>query len=315
MSPTSGRASERLGLAERMWKNRLLYLCLVPTFTLLLIFNYYPALSAFQKAFYRYDVGTKAEFIGLSHLLRLVRDPVIWKSAGNLLKLGLFGLAAGLIPPLIAAELIFHLRSERWRYYSRVIFVIPMVVPGVAISLIWRFMYGDAGPVSAFLELIGAESLIRGWLSDPHTVLYAIMFVGFPFITGLNLLIYYSGLANIPDSILDAAKIDGAGILSTIFRVHLPFLMSPARILSIMTVIAVVQGFERILIITGAGEGTGGGPGYASMVPGLYMYYQAFSFKRMGYACAIGLAMFVVLLVITMLQMKYMRSETEYVPE
>jgi len=146
-------------------------------------------------------------------------------------------------------------------------------------------------------------------------VLYAIMFVGFPFITGLNLLIYYSGLANIPDSILDAAKIDGAGILSTIFRVHLPFLMSPARILSIMTVIAVVQGFERILIITGAGEGTGGGPGYASMVPGLYMYYQAFSFKRMGYACAIGLAMFVVLLVITMLQMKYMRSETEYVPE
>ena len=170
-----------------------------------------------------------------------------------------------------------------------------MVVPGVAISLIWRFMYGDAGPVSAFLELIGAESLIRGWLSDPHTVLYAIMFVGFPFITGLNLLIYYSGLANIPDSILDAAKIDGAGILSTIFRVHLPFLMSPARILSIMTVIAVVQGFERILIITGAGEGTGGGPGYASMVPGLYMYYQAFSFKRMGYACAIGLAMFVVL--------------------
>ena len=283
------------------------YLWLALTLLLLLCFNYYPAIKAFHTAFYRYDIGGEATYVGVSNFKRLVTDPILRQSFANMAKLALFVCTVSLVMPLIAAELIFHLKTERMRYFFRVLFVVPMVVPGIAVTLIWHYMYSDAGLINEALRAVGLSGLARGWLSDPDTALIAVMFAGFPFVSGFPLLIYYAGLSNIPESLLDAAKMDGASPWSTFRHVHLPLISGQVRVLAVLTIIGAVQGFERILILTT------GGPGFATMVPGYYMYRNAFSFKKMGYACAIGLLLFVVMLAGTVFSMRFIRSAEELI--
>jgi raffinose/stachyose/melibiose transport system permease protein len=212
--------------------------------------------------------------------------------------------------PLIIAKVIFSLKSERARYVYRVLFLLPIVVPGVATLMIWQGMiYGDAGFLNEVLTLAGREDLTRGWLSDPETVLWAIVFIGFPFAGGINILIYYAGLANISDSVHEAAELDGAKGIGKFLRIDVPLVMSQIKLLTILTVIGTVQGFEGLFILTK------GGPGFKTMVPGLWMYMNAFSFQRMGYACAIGVILFILILALTVLNMRYFRSSEELTAE
>ena len=117
-------------------------------------------------------------------------------------------------------------------------------------------------------------------------------------------------MANIPDSVLDAARVDGAGVARTIWHLHLPLLASQIKLLLILTIVTVVLEYEAVYVLTGDG-----GPGYATIVPGLHMYASGFSYGRMGYASVIGLVMFLALLAVTVLNMRYFRSATEYAPE
>jgi raffinose/stachyose/melibiose transport system permease protein len=151
--------------------------------------------------------------------------------------------------------------------------------------------------------------LTRGWLSDPRTVLWAIVFIGFPFAGGINILIYYAGLAGIPESVHEAAELDGARGVGKFLTIDVPLVRSQIKLLSILTVIGTVQGFEGMFILTR------GGPGFESMVPGLWMYMNAFSFQRMGYACAIGVILFLLILGLTILNMRYFRSSEELTAE
>ena len=282
------------------------WLFALPTILLLLVFCYYPAGFALRMAFARWDIGGQPQWVGLNHFANLMRDPVFRAGAANLLKLLAFALCVGLWMPLLAAEFIFHAGTERRRYLLRALFVVPMVVPLIVLWLIWKGIYGDAGAVTGFLELIGREEWIRGWLSDPHTALPAVMFVGFPFVSGFPMLIYYAGLSNISESVLDAARIDGATTWGAVRHIHLPMIRPQVRLLAILTVLGVVQGYEAMYVLTGDG-----GPGYCTMVPGLYMYQNGFSYGRMGYASAIGLVMFVAILVFTLGVQRYLRGEAE----
>ena len=289
----SGKSSEPtagLGRASRP-PLAVIYLLLLAPVGLLLMFNYIPAGSALYHAFTRWDVGMPSEWVGLVNFREMVTDPVFLKSCRNLLKLGLFVFCAHLTVPFVVAEMIFHLRSERWNYLARVGFVLPMVVPGVVVFMIWRYIYSDAGILTQLLRDLGLHDWVYGWLSHPKTALMAVAFVGFPFASGFHVLIYYAGLANIPTSVLEAARIDGLGPFAAIFRLHIPLILRQVRLLVVVTVIHVVNGFQSVYILTGDG-----GPGYETMVPGLYMYLNGFNYQRMGYACAIGLVMLLFLL-------------------
>jgi raffinose/stachyose/melibiose transport system permease protein len=286
----------------------LIYLLLLGPFTLLIVFNYIPAVSALWHAFTHWDPGKPAEWAGLSNFRELFQDPVFLKSIRNLFRLGLFVFVVNLTVPFLVAEMIYHLRSERWSYASRVALVLPMIVPGVVVFMIWQYIYSDAGILTALLEGLGLQEWIRGWLSNPRTALWAVAFVGFPFAHGFNVLIYYAGLANIPSSILEAAEVDGLSGGGKILRIHVPLILGQIRLLTIVTVIGVVNGFESVYILT-----RDGGPGYETMVPGLYMFLNGFVFERMGYAAAIGLLMLVFLLGFTFLFNRVVRTE-DYEP-
>ncbi|MDQ8739276.1 sugar ABC transporter permease, partial [Paenibacillus sp. LHD-38] len=296
----------RLGVFRSIWRSKWVYLGLAPTFLLLFIFQYYPAFSGLIHSFYDWQPGGRTTFIGLDNFERMIHDPYVTKGMGNLLLLIVTGLIKTLIPPLIAAELIYHLRSKKLQYGFRTAFTASMVIPGVAMLLIWQNFYDpNVGLFNNLLEVIGLGSWAHGWLGDPNTALWSIIFMGFPFIGILQLLVFYAGLLSISGELIESAKIDGAGLPRIIRSIHLPLLAGQFKFLLILALIGIIQDFNGILIVTG------GGPMDSTYVPALQMYYAATKFNDLGYASALGVSMFLAVLVITIINMKFIKTSND----
>jgi len=294
-------------LSHRTWATATCYALIFPTLAMLVVFVFTPVLWAFSKSLFEFEIGADALFVGVDNYTEyLGRDPTFFPSISNMLFLTTFAVFIQLTLPLIVAKLIYVLPQERWRYVYRLIFLIPTLVPGVAVMLIWQGMiYSDRGMLNEFLRGIGLASWATGWLANPRTALYAVAMIGMPFVGGFQVLIYYAGLSAIPDSVNEAAAIEGCTGLRKFFLIDVPMVLSQLKLILILTIIGGVQSFENLLILTE------GGPGFKTMVPGLWMYYNAFSFQRMGYACAIGVVLFSVVLGLTLLNIKYFRSTEE----
>jgi raffinose/stachyose/melibiose transport system permease protein len=283
-----------------------LYTLLLPAFALLGVFSLVPFVWSFSTALYRFEVGETPQFVGLSNYTQYLRDPTFWVSFRNMLLLTGFAVIVNIVVPLSLAKLILSLSSDRASYLYRILFLIPIVVPGVATQLIWgELIYGETGLLNWILANVGLSELQRSWLSDPHSVIWAIAMIGFPFAGGINILIYYAGLAAIPESVHEAAWLDGVTGIRKFLGIDLPLVLTQIRLMVVLTVIGGVQSFEAILVLTR------GGPGFNSMVPGLWMYFNAFTFQRMGYACAIGVILFVLILGLTVLNLRYFKSSEE----
>jgi len=208
-----------------------------------------------------------------------------------------------MIVPLVVAKLIFSLSSERASYFYRILFLFPIVIPNVAVYLIWQsVVYSEIGLLNSVLKTIGHAELARGWFSDPRTSLWALAFIGFPFAGGINILIYYAGLTSISESVHEAATLDGATGLKKFLLIDVPLVMSQIKLLVMLTVIGGIQAFEGVYIVTK------GGPGFKTTVPGLWMYFNAFKFQRMGYACAIGVVLFLLIMLLTVINLRYFKT-------
>ncbi|MFX3636759.1 MAG: DUF5711 family protein [Candidatus Pristimantibacillus sp.] len=296
----------RLGIFRSIWRSKWVYLGLAPTFLLLFIFQYYPAFSGLIHSFYDWQPGGRTTFVGLDNFERMIHDPYVTKGIWNLILLIITGLIKTLIPPLIAAELIYHLKSKRLQYGFRTAFTASMVIPGVAMLLIWQNFYDpNVGLFNNLLQVIGLGSWAHGWLGDPNTALWSIIFMGFPFIGILQLLVFYAGLLSISGELIESAKIDGAGLPRIIRSIHLPLLTGQFKFLLILALIGIIQDFNGILIVTG------GGPMDSTYVPALQMYYAATKFNDLGYASALGVSMFLVVLVITVINMKFIKTSND----
>lgn len=295
-------------IIKEISKRKECYLLLLPTFLLLLIFNYYPAFSAIYHSFFDWDGANFIRFTGLSNFINLLfNDPTIPLSFLNTLKLTIASLIINLTFPLLAAALIFHLKNLRSAYFYRVLFVIPMVVPAMVIYMIWRFIYSPTnGLLNNLLNAVGLGHLARPWLGDFQLALYAVVFIGFPWVAGTSTLIYLAGFQNIPIELLDAVAIDGASAWTRFWRIELPLVVGQIKLIVILTLIGSIQGFVPIMVMTN------GGPGESTMVPGLYLYRNAMYYNKMGYACAIGTLLFLIIITLTYLNLRYLRSGIEY---
>jgi raffinose/stachyose/melibiose transport system permease protein len=281
-----------------------IYLFIVPTLLFVLTFSYYPALSGIYHAFARWDGTNVDEFIGLQNFKELATDQILLTAALNLVWI-LLVFFIKLVPPLIIAVVLYHVASERLRYYFRVMFVLPLVVPGIVYWMVWKLLYQPAPsgvfnaillPIEHWLQSHGHDvSLAQNWLADPRTALGAVIFLGFPWINTLGVLIYLAGLENIDPGLFEAAEIDGAGALKKFRYIELPLLARQIKLNLVLGLIGAIEGYGTILFLTR------GGPAYSTTVPGYQMYEEAFKYNRMGYASAIGLTMFVVILAATLI--------------
>lgn len=324
----------------------------------------------------------------LIHFSQAAEGTYLRSSCWNLVRLMSFQLTVGLFMPLLIAEILFHLRSDRFKYVYRVLFVIPMVVPGMVNLLMWQFIYdseygllnniirgfksptvqfglavlaamvllylatlhvtdrlrrGKGGDVIAvlgaliLLSMIGVagawlvagdgESLSvfatknlgiarfwaaanpepQGWLSDADLALYSIMLMGFPWVGTISMLIFYAGLQAIPDSVLESARLDGATGLKRFITVDFPMILGQFKLLLILGVISGIQSFQQVLVLTY------GGPSRATEMPGLRMFKEGYEYGKLGYGTTIGVAMFLLILALTFVNMRYIRPSSEEV--
>lgn len=157
--------------------------------------------------------------------------------------------------------------------------------------------------MNALLKSVGLESWQRVWLGDEATALWAIIFMGFPWVNSFAFLVFYGGLINIPEDLFEAAKVDGSNPAWNFFHIHLPLISPQLKMLIITTFISSVQDYGGVMLLTA------GGPGTATYVPGLELYYAATRFGQYGYACAMGVLMFIVILAGSMLNLKIRTEE------
>ena len=289
---------------QRMVRYRHAYLMIAITFILLLTFNYYPAFMGLFRAFFIYDVGKPAQFNGLENFVTLFTvDKVFIGSLGNVAIQTVWRVFSALLFPFLAAELIFGLTNPRHKYGYRLAMVLPIVVPGMVYLLLWQFMYdGTHGLLNALLRAIGLESWQRPWLGDPKTALGAVTLMGFPWVGGVNVLIYLAGLQGITSEVIDSAKIDGCVGSSRVWHIDIPLIRPQFKLIAVLSIIGGLQGWGAMFVMTK------GGPGYATMVPGLWMYNNAFFWNKMGYASAIGMVLFLIIMAITIINLKFVKS-------
>jgi raffinose/stachyose/melibiose transport system permease protein len=291
---------------RRIVRRRECYLLLVPTFALLVIFNYFPAGSAIYHSFFNWNGANVEVFNGFENFTNLFTNPDFLTSIFNVVKITVISILISISFPLLTALLIYRMRVDNAAYFYKVLYVIPMVVPSVVIFLIWKFIYSPTdGILNSLLTTAGLTGLTRTWLGDYNTALYAILFVNFPWVSGFQTLIFLAGLQNISVSVTEAAILDGTGPVQRFFSIELPLIASQIKLIVILAIINSVQGFVNILIMTN------GGPGKSTMVPGLYLYRNAMQYGKMGYACSIGTFLFIVILTLTYLNLKYMKSNND----
>jgi raffinose/stachyose/melibiose transport system permease protein len=280
-------------------------LFVAPAIVMNLIFDWYPMFEGLYRSFYRWDGYNTAVYVGMGNFTDILRDEVFWTSAGNML----FFLAAAILlmlPTVIASAVLFRIRNARMQYLYRVLFCIPMVVPWMVILLMWQFMYNPQyGLFNRSLEAAGLGYLRQTWLGDADLVKWCLVFMGFPFVATNAALIYLGGLKSVSESVWEAGALDGVGPLQRLLYLEMPLITGQFKLNLIGTIAAAVTGYGVQLVLTK------GGPGFASMVPGLYMYNSAFRSQNYGYASAIGLVLFAVSLVLTLASMKLTRSDEQ----
>jgi raffinose/stachyose/melibiose transport system permease protein len=302
------RARRPANVWQRIWRMRLIYLFLLPSFALFVAFEYWPTILVFKEAFYDWDGFRINNFIGLANFKEIVHDPTFLRSLRNILVILVFYLTIPFAMPIIIAETIFNLASERAQKFWRVFMLIPAIIPFLVILLLWQYLYNPVpgeGFLNNVLQHFGYQPKL--WLASPSTSLWSYMMIEFPWASGTYMLIYLAGLQNIPQDVVDASRLDGASTWARIFRIDMPLIMGQIKLIAILTVIQTLQRYVGIYILTN-GEG---GPANSTMVPGVYLFQKAFNAHRLGYASAVGLVLFLFILTLTLVNQFLLKSESD----
>lgn len=279
----------------------------MPAAALLLIFSYYPPLDAFYHSLTDWD-GTNANFIGLDNFVRVFQDRLFWRSFGTMLLLTVSCMIIGNICTLVLAELIYNNRNMRMNAFYRFMFVLPAIIPGIVTIMLWGKIILTGAPNGILNTVIGWFGISpQGWFYAENTVLASIILYGFPWMGGTSFLIYLAGLNGIDESIVEAAKIDGITTFKRILHIDLPMIKGQLKYFLIMGLIGGIQGYTLQYAITNGGPGDS----YVSMVPGYYVYRAAINDSEYGYSCAMGVVLFVIIMIITIINNKFIKTEED----
>ena len=305
MEKTKSNRMQRI--AKDIAKNKVGYMMLAPLFLGILVFCYYPPVSGLVLAFFQKRSNTDAVFVGLGNFKELFADPFFLGSIGTMFKIMLPKLIIGIVVPLIMAELIFAVSSQKMQGVYRILVLVPIVAPGVVGLLIWRNIYGASsnGVLNGVLHALRVidEGTNINWLGSYDWVIFSIIFMGFPWVGGTAVLIYMSGLMTISGEMLEASRLDGASTMRRIFSIDLPLLLGQIKYFLVFGLIGGFQDYGIQIILTK------GGPGDATMVPGYYLFTKIQVDDQLGYASAIGAVMFVVIALSTLFAFKVVKTD------
>jgi multiple sugar transport system permease protein len=286
------------GLSKKQ-TNKWLLLFLLPSMLGFFIFILTPIIASFGISFTDWDLVNNLHFIGLQNYIELFKDASFWQAFRNTLEFIVGYLPLVTIFGLIAALLVNS--KIKCKSLFRGIYFLPVVTSWVAVSLVWKWLFNPSyGLLNYLLSLIHIQG--PQWLQDPKTAMFAIVLTSVWKDIGFIMVIYLGGLQSIDLSYYEAAEVDGANGWQQFWKITLPLLRKTTFFVMTISLINSFQVFDQVNIMTG------GGPGNATNVIVQSVYNHAFRYFQMGYATSESWILFVVILIVTIIQMKGQNS-------
>jgi multiple sugar transport system permease protein len=271
-----------------------------PALGVIVVFFFLPVLAAFALSLTDFDIYALADitnlrFVGLHNYVQLLATPLFWQALGNTLYFAGVGVPLSIGASLGAAVLL-NSRAVRWRGLFRTALFAPVVTTLVAVALIWRYLlHTRYGLINYALGRIGIPPI--DWLGNPHTAMPAIILFTVWKSFGYNMVIFLAALQAIPETLYEAANLDGAGAWARFRHVTLPLLAPTLLLVSILTVAGFFQLFAEPYVMTQ------GGPAESTVSVLYLMYEQGFKWWNLGTATAVAFVLFLMMFAVTLLQL------------
>ncbi|NUK28857.1 sugar ABC transporter permease [Parageobacillus sp. VR-IP] len=294
--------------SKKMWRETGAgYLLMSPTLFVLLLFIVGPIIFAIFLAFHKVQMlgTTTFEFVGLDNFQRIVHDTRAKIAFWNTLKYVVIVVPCQTILALVlAATLNAGLKGQK---FFRIVYFLPTLTSSAVLTLIFMWMYNQNGLINHVLKVLGLPTY--NWIGDPDVALNAIMIMNIWSTAPYFMVIYLAALQDIPDSLYEAAELDGANVLQKFWYVTVPYLRPVTSFVVIMGLIGTFQLFDQSYIFS-AGSG---GPNNSTLTVVLLIYQYAFkTLGTMGYAAALAFALAIIILIATLLQRKFSKEESLY---
>ncbi|MBD2870580.1 carbohydrate ABC transporter permease [Paenibacillus arenilitoris] len=285
-------------------EERYAYAFIFPALASLLVFVFYPMLQALIVSFKDFNlISPDSEFVGLSNYIELLKDRDFLDSL-----LHSFHFAVVVIPVQTAIALGLALLIKRKTWYAplfRTVYFLPVVIAIGVASTVFRLLYNnDFGLLNTILNAVGLPKI--AFLSDPQAAIYGVMLLGIWKSVGFFMIIFLAGLNNISPDIYEAAQMDGASPWDSFWRITLPLLNRTTAFVVIITTIDAIKISGPIFILTG------GGPAGSTTTATFFIVEKAFEEMQMGYSTAAAFILFVIVLAISLVQMKFFKTDVEH---
>jgi len=260
------------------------YLFFLPAGIILILFFFYPLIDVFKLSFTQYNIVTMPQYVGLKNYQDLLSDKIFLLSLKNSLIY-----LIGVVPPLVIIPIFLAILVNNNIFgikFFRAVFYMPVIISIVVIGIAWQWLYSENGPLNYLLTSLLIVPNKINWLSDPNIALFSVMLVTVWRGLGYYMVIYLAGLQAIPRELYEVGEIDGANWIQKHLLITLPLLKSSIVFVAVVSSINALKVFVEIFIMTK------GGPAHSSTTLVQYIYEKAFEELNLGYACTLGVLLF-----------------------
>lgn len=281
------------------------YTFLAPILIFFTVFVLAPMVMGFVTSFFNYTM-TEFSFVGLDNYVRMFNDPIFVKSLINTLVIVVGSVPVVIFFSIFVASQTYE-KNVIARSFYRAVFFLPVVTGSVAVTVVWKWIYD---PLSGILNFVlksgGVIEQNISWLGDKQWALLAIIIILLTTSVGQPIILYIAALGNIDNSLVEAARVDGANERQVFWQIKWPSLLPTTLYIAVITTINSFQCFALIQLLTS------GGPNYSTSTLMYYLYEKAFKLSEYGYANTMGVFLAVLIAIISFAQFKIFGNDVEY---
>jgi len=283
------------GLTLRQREALIAYASLIPAFILVAAIIWYPVTRTFYQSFTDWN-GAKSTWIGWENYQRIFTNGELWLLLRNNF---IFVLSVpGILLISLVVTMLLYEQAPCWRFF-RSVYYLPTILSAAVVGTLMRIMFNNQGAVNVFLARVGLPQFQHDWLGSVPTAFMVLIFAFYWQTLGQGVLIFLAGMSAIPADLLDAARLDGAGWWNRLTRIIIPLLVPTIAYFVLINVIWIFVGLFGLVFTV-----TEGGPGYATTPFDLMIYRKAFEAGEMGYASALSVILFLIVLAISAFQLR-----------
>lgn len=292
------RKTHMTALEKRSFRNGLLFA--LPWIIGFLAFSIYPLCASFFYSFTKFNAITDPKWVGWSNYQQVFSDPLVWKALRNTLFMAFLSMPINLFVALMLASVV--VKNFRGRSVVRTIYFLPSIIPMVAATMVWIWMFDPTyGYINRVLSLLGMTG--PNWLVDARYAKWALLIMG-SWTTGTTMLVCMAALQDVPASYYESASLDGANAVQKFVYITIPCIAHVLVYQAILSFINSFQYFQQVYVIVTANGGAKmgaslGGPQNSIMMYPLYIFHTAFTYLKMGKACAMAWILFVIVALLT----------------